>query len=213
MNTVLDKPAVNTAVRDDAAALHNAQIKERYERLRNVEADQFAQFEQEAQAQPRASVLAPERPAPRTSEQTPSVTEYTRREEDYAIFTPEALDRTIERSATIAPTAPVYAPPVQPMPVAVVEPTATVETTAQYSLSALAKKVLVAFACVVVALLTVIAINSYVITQKRIRVEKLEQKRQQLEEKNAEIQKRIQQATNEDTIRAFIQENGMVQIG
>ena len=64
-----------------------------------------------------------------------------------------------------------------------------------------------------VALLTVIAINSYVITQKRIRVEKLEQKRQQLEEKNQEIQKRIQQATNEDTIRAFIQENGMVQIG
>ncbi len=210
MNTVLDKTAVNTAVRDQAAALHNAQIKERYERLRNVEADQFAQFEQEVQAQPRASVLAPERPAPRTSEQTPSVTEYTRREEDYAIFTPEALDRAMERTA---PTAPVYAPPVQPMPVAVVEPTATVETAAQYSLSALAKKVLVAFACVVVALLTVIAINSYVITQKRIRLEKLEQKRQQLEEKNGEIQKRIQQATNEDTIRAFIQENGMMQIG
>jgi cell division protein FtsL len=210
MNTVLDKPAVNTAVRDQAAALHNAQIKERYERLRNVEADQFAQFEQDSQAQPRASVLAPERPAPRTSEQTPSVTEYTRREEDYAIFTPEALDRAMERSV---PTAPVYAPPVQPMPVAVVEPTVAVERVAQYSLSALAKKVLVAFACVVVALLTVIAINSYVITQKRIRVEKLEQKRQQLEEKNQEIQKRIQQATNEDTIRAFIQENGMVQIG
>ena len=143
MNTVLDKPAVNTAVRDQAAALHNAQIKERYERLRNVEADQFAQFEQDSQAQPRASVLAPERPAPRTSEQTPSVTEYTRREEDYAIFTPEALDRAMERSV---PTAPVYAPPVQPMPVAVVEPTVAVERETQYSLSALAKKVLVAFA-------------------------------------------------------------------
>ncbi|MBQ8657533.1 MAG: hypothetical protein IJ506_00170 [Clostridia bacterium] len=210
MNTVLDKTAVNTAVRDDAAALHNAQIRERYERLQNIEADQFAQFEQESNAPVRASVLAPERPAPRTSEQSPSVTEYTRNEADYALFAPETLDRAIGSAAPVAP--PVQAP-VQEMPVAVVTPTAEVEAVAQYSLSAFAKKVLAAFACVVVALLTIIAVNSHIISEKRIRVEKLEKQRQQLEEKNEELQKRIEEATSEETIRAFAEANGMIQIG
>ena len=207
MSTVLEKTETYTAVREDAAALHNAQIRERYERLRNLEADQLAQYEEERAQEMRASVLAPERPATRTVEQTPSVTKYTRTRGDYALFTPETLDRAIENNAVQNVSAPVQAMPV----IAVTQETA-VETEAQYSLSSLAKKVLVAFAMVVIALLSIIAVNTRIINQKRIKIEKLEQQRERLQEDNEDLQLRIQNATSEETMRQYAQENGMIQI-
>ena len=51
-----------------------------------------------------------------------------------------------------------------------------------------------------------------VIRQKRIKVEKLEQKRQKLLEEQAEIELRIQAATSEETIRRYAEQEGMTQI-
>lgn len=212
MNTVLERdPTVKTPVVDEAAALHNAQINERYQRLLDVEAEQFAQFAEENYAAPtaRASVLTPERPLERTVEQRPTVTEFVRTREDYDIFTPEVLDRTIQREeVNVQPTAQAEIAP----SVAAVAPVAAVETKAEYGLSPFAKAAIACFTGVVVAMLAVIGVNSHVINQKRMRIKNLEEKRQELTEQNEELRRRIEQATSEETILEYAQSQGMVEI-
>ena len=69
MATVFEnRPAPVSVPPEEEAALHNARIKERYEKLRNAEATQlsesFSEAERSAYTAPKASAptLAPERP-------------------------------------------------------------------------------------------------------------------------------------------------------
>ena len=215
MDTVLERERIaDPAARDEAAALHNAQINERYQRLLNAEAEQFAQFEEESERvfAPRASVLAPERPAESTFTQQPKVTEFVRPREDMSIFTPEALDKAIEMNAPVAPVAPVMEAPVRAVAQPVQTPQAVAVASVQYSLNTFAKAMIAAFVAVVIVMLTVIGINSNIIRQKRLKVEKLEQKNQELIEQKAEIEERIRNATSEETIRQYAESQGMIQI-
>lgn len=193
--------------------IHNAMIRERYRRLQNAEADQFAS-EPKAQTvtQPvRASVLTPERPMVETPavEQVPKVTEFvpTPTRTQSPVFTTEKFAATQEQTAT-------YTPPQQvaEMPVELYTPTATATAVeAQYSLSRMAKLVMAAFTALVVVMLTLISVNSSIIRQKQIRIRNLEQKKEQLLEQNEEIQRRIQMAQSEETIREYALSQGMIQ--
>ena len=100
MSTLLNRP--NNTQSPDPATLHNSQIRERYRRLENAEADQFAQINAEQQqarlnAQPRAAVLTPERTDENRVAQAPNVTEFERRASDFSLFTPETLDGYVKK--------------------------------------------------------------------------------------------------------------------
>ena len=223
-------------VREEEALRHNALIKERYKQLlQNAEEDQLSESISRAEKAPvasypaRASVLAPERPAEKPEQyfapaQAPAENVTVHERVNSPLFTPETLDRTIRESAfapaVAEPETDVFAareeavrpaayelPEVRPMPVAAVNAEAAVES---YGLSAFAMKMIAAFAAAVIMLLTIIGINSYVISQKAKQLKNLEQKRQQLEEKNAELEARIEEATSYEKVLEFVKENGMI---
>ena len=98
----------------------------------------------------------------------------------------------------------------QPIAIATPVQSATVKTEAQYSLSSMAKIVMAAFACVIVAMMTLICVNTYAINQKRMRIEELETQKAELVERSQEIQRRIENATSEETIREYAESQGMV---
>ena len=121
MATVFEnRPAPVSTRPEDEAALHNAHIKERYEKLRNAEATQlsesFSEAERSAYSAPRASAstLAPERPRETFSyssapiEEAPRTNGYVHTRVDSPLFTPETLDRTLRREdyGFMAPVAP-----------------------------------------------------------------------------------------------------------
>lgn len=209
MELVLDQQTKQLTNEEIEAREHNAQIKERYRRLQNVEASQFA----EETDLPRASVIAPERPTyyspvvdnVATMEQAPQITEYVRESTASALFTTEKFNAFQEREeqapvrAQAEEIAPTYVAP------ATVSATAAV---AQYSLTAFAKVVMAAFAMVVIAMLSLIAVNSYAIAQKTVRLQDLEKQREELVEQTEEIQRRIDEARSEERIRAYAQEQG-----
>ena len=227
-------------VREEEALRHNALIKERYKQLlQNAEEDQLSESISRAEKAPvasyptRASVLAPERPAEKPEQyfapaQAPAENVTVHERVNSPLFTPETLDRTIRESgfapAVAEPETDVFAareeafrpadmpaayelPEVRPMPVAAVNAEAAVDS---YGLRAFAMKMIAAFAAAVIMLLTIIGINSYVISQKAKQLKNLEQKRQQLEEKNAELEARIEEATSYEKVLEFVKENGMI---
>ena len=133
------------------AQKHNAQIRERYNRLLSAEADQLASetYAQAPVQEVRASVLAPEAPtyvSPVTAEtpvleQVPQVTEFVREEVAASVFTTEKFDRLqefngVSNSAAAEVVAPTYVAPVFQNAAA-----ATMEVE-QYALSSFAKKVI-----------------------------------------------------------------------
>ena len=63
---------------------------------------------------------------------------------------------------------------------------------------------------VIVAMLTMICINTQIIRQKKIQLKNLEQKKEQLMEQSEEIQRRIEAARSEETIRQYAVENGIL---
>lgn len=209
MELVLDQQTKQLTNEEIEAREHNAQIKERYRRLQNAEASQFA----EETVAPRASVIAPERPTyyspvvdnVATMEQAPQITEYVREGTESPLFTTEKFNTFQEReeqapvNAQTEEIAPTYVAP------ATVSATAAV---AQYSLTAFAKVVMAAFAMVVIAMLSLIAVNSYAIAQKTVRLQDLEKQREELVEQTEELQRRIDEARSEETIRAYAQEKG-----
>ena len=169
MATLLENKTIEkVTVEQEAERQHNAMIRERYQRLQNAIADQFAEKTENISAehyQVRASVLAPERPAytapvvdaPLTA-QTPMVTEYVRTRIETPVFTTEkfnAIEDT-KREETLAQTAQM---PVE-MPAQLSAPTASAMVEAQYSLSAFAKKAMAIFGAVVVTMLSVIVLCS-----------------------------------------------------
>ena len=96
-----------------------------------------------------------------------------------------------------------------------VEYTAPVQATERavevsYALTPLAKVIMAAFTFVVVAMLALICMNTQIIHQKRIRIQNLEEKKQQLLNQVDEIESRIAAAQSEETILQYALENGIV---
>lgn len=214
MSTLLNRP--NNTQSPDPQREHNSRIHERYQRLQNLEAEQFAQMAAETQqAQPqasaRAAVLTPERVEENRVAQTPNVTEYERRASDYGLFTTETLDRTLERNVVVET-------PVQnvvEMPTQLVEttPVTYAETAVEsevYGLTGRGKAVIGAFCGFVCAMLCVIGINSNVIAKNEAKIQALEATRQELLMKNADIQANIDEITSEENVSRWAMENGWV---
>lgn len=211
MATMLENRTLEEMAAAREAERHNSLIKERYQRLQNAENEQFAESTQESNATDytvRASVLSPEAPvytpvSEPTSVQQPQVTEFVRVKSESPVFTTEKFNGIAEATVeeTIAPAA-VQAPTMS----------VALSTETQYSLSALAKTVLAAFAAVVIVMLTLICVNTQLIRQKTVRLQNLEEKRQDLMEANEEIQRRIETARSEETIREYAESQGMIQV-
>ena len=189
------------------AQKHNAMIKERYRRLQDAEYNQFARETQNV----RASVLAPEAPVfTSTIEQTPAVeqmpqiTQYVPKRAETPVFTMEKF-AAVENHVVEMPVAPVQA--VQ-APVEVYTSAAVQQE--EYMLTGTAKKALAIFGATVVAMLSMICVNSYVIRQKTIRIQNLEQKKEQLLDLNEEIQRRLDAATSDEAIAEYAQSQGMI---
>ena len=215
METLRENIQTQNNVLETEAQKHNAMISERYNRLKNAVANQFAEdtrTEESGAENAYASVSAPEQ-APlyvspnavgntNTYAQTPTVTEYISRASS-ALFTTEKFERMQQ---------PVKEQEVITQPIATLAPvqSAAVKTEAQYSLSSMAKIVMAAFACVIVAMMTLICVNTYAINQKRMRIEELETQKAELVERSQEIQRRIENATSEETIREYAESQGMV---
>ena len=190
----------------EEAQRHNEMIRERYRKLQNAMADQFAEEthteEARTEEETYAKVAAPETPtlyvAPSNVEtpvfeQNPRVTEYR---STLSVFTTEKFEN-LQKEEVIAPV-------VAPAPVQ----TVAVASQASYSLSMLAKITMAAFVFVVVAMLTLIGINTQLINQKRMRIQNLEEKQEQLMEQYNDLQARIQAATSEETILNYAQSQG-----
>ncbi len=192
---------------ENEAQKHNAQISERYRRLQDAEADQFGSSTVNAQS----VTVAPEKTVQPVFEQTPAlaqapqVTEYVRSRIETPVFTTEKFSNM---TATAVAT-PAISAPVAPMPVEVYAPVQAVEAE-RYSLTGMAKAVIAVFATLVIAMLTLICINTQIINQKTIRIQNLEEKRQELIEQNAEIQRRIEIAQSDETIREYALSQGMI---
>lgn len=202
MDLVLEKLRTQTTTTEQEARNHNAQIKERYRRLQSAEADQFASA-LTTETAPETPVYTP------SAEQAPQVTEFQTVREVASVFTTEKFQQIQEQeqSTSYAPVEIAHTPVQSP-----VEVTATA-TEVGYSLSTLAKTVMAVFAMVVIAMLTLICINTHLLNQKAVRLKNLEEKRDQLIEQNAEIQERIELAQSYETIRQYAESHGMIQAG
>ena len=206
MATLTDNQTIRNYTADKQAELHNAQINERYKRLQNAEADQFAQKTIDETAYTvRASVLTSNAPVLENTtitEQTPQITEIVHERVDAPVFTTEKFERSIIAPSTAQ--APVEIPMQAPVY------TASVAKQAQYSLSTMAKVVMAAFAAVVILMLTLICVNTQTIERKSLQIRNLEQQREELIEKNAEVQRRIQEAQSEEAITEYALSQGMI---
>ena len=217
MATLLEEMKTETMSAVEEAQRHNALIKERYRRLQDAEADQFAEethIERNATSYTvRASVLAPEAPtyvSPVTAEtpvleQVPQVTEFVREEVAASVFTTEKFDRLqefngVSNSAAAEVVAPTYVAPVFQNAAA-----ATMEVE-QYVLSSFAKKVIAGVGAAIVTLMSIVGINTHVINNKKAQLRSLQNRQQELVNENARVQEEIEIATSEDTIRAWAEQ-------
>ena len=208
MNTVLDRNTVETTEKER----HNAMISERYRRLLNAVDDQHSTemptFERESAYAPAYTVDAPAYvPVDNTPavEQVPEVTAYTPSALAASVFTAEKFDRMAgyrERESFT----PTFVAPAEPK--TVVKPAVAVE--ASYSLSALAKAALAAFTATVVILLCFIGANTQTIQRKSVRLKNLEEKKQELMERNEEIQRHIAELQTEESIIERATEAGLL---
>ena len=169
-------------------AEHNAMISERYNRLQNTVYEQLSEVKTEEPV--RASTIAPERTSfnvfsyASVLEQAPAVTEFVRYEEP-----------VIEREIV----APVETPVMEATPVR-----------EEYALNSVAKLALAAFATVVVGLCSLISVNTGIINSKKLQLQTLQARKQELVETNQEIQRRIDNARSEETIREYAQSQGYI---
>lgn len=216
MDMVREYQKTQTSNADVEAQRHNAQIKERYQRLLSAEADQLAS---ETYAQPpvqevRASVLAPETPvytapaSPVTAEtpvleQVPQVTEFVREQVSSSVFTTEKFTNLQGNDTAVNGVAAEVIAPTYVAPAYVAPATETAVEVEQYALSSFAKKVLAAVGTAVVALVSIIGVNTQVINNKRAELTQLRSRQQELVNENARVQEEIEIATSEDTIRAW----------
>jgi len=224
MELVREKMEVQAtaSVAETEAQKHNAMIRERYRRLQNAEAGQFATSntnEAFAGQNSYAGFSAPEQPSlyispsqatrieeePQVAEAVPSVAS--------ALFTTEKFNRVFGYSNEAAATATMPAPVIAPvsMPVVAAAPAKVEQKAAErYSLAPMAKVAMAVFTCVVAAMLTLICINTQLINQKTLRIQNLEAQKEQLLQQREDIQRRIEAAKSEEAIREFAESQGMV---
>ena len=196
MKTLLERPELQ----QNEAQKHNDAINENFLKIKNFEQTQFE--EDEVQAVATEAVVEPvveETPlyiSPANVgrvEQAPHITEYAS-PMAAALFTSQKYELAQENMQTTVA-------PVQASQVSVSE---------SYALTPLAKVVMAAFTFVVVAMLALIGMNTQIIRQKRLRIQNLEEKKQQLVEESQEIQRRIEAAQSEEAIRQYAMENGII---
>lgn len=205
MDLLREETQVQNYNAETEAQKHNARISENYNRLKNAIASQFAEdvrTDERRADDARANVNTHEKPTyispnggnTSTYAQVPTVTEYAS-QRTAALFTTEKFERMqLPEEQTIA--APVQA--------------AAVRMEAQYSLSLMAKIAIVAFVAVVTVMLSLICVNTYTINAKRANIARLEEQKAVLVEQNAQVQKRIEDAKSEETIREYAESQGMV---
>ncbi len=217
MTAELERTRKMTAEEEAQKQQHNALINERYRRLQDAEADQFASGTPTTDfgaTTVRASVLTPEAPVYTETpvfEQTPQVTEFVRERIDSPVFTTEKFNAISETAATVVAPAPVAAMPVEiVMPTAA--PVASVAVEEQYSLSRMAKLVMAACAVLVVLMLTLICVNTHALNAQSVRIQNLEQRRAELVEEHASVQRRLAEAQSEQTIREYALSQGMIEV-
>ncbi len=198
-NTVLDR---NTIEQEK----HNAMISEHYRRLMDAVEDQMSNSVQEETAYG-ATTYAPETPAYDTPlvEQTPTITEYAPSQVANSVFTAEKFER-LESYADASAVAPTIVAPAAPRTVTRVKQA----TEVGYSLTPLAKIAMAVFTFVVIAMLALIAVNSQTIQRKSVRIKNLEEKKQELMEKNEEIQRYIQELQTEESVIERATEAGLL---
>ena len=197
MEQLLER-TMQTSINEQEAQQHNAQINERYRKLLSAENDQFS--EQTYAAPVASTVIAPTVEETPVMEQAPQVTEFVRERVTAPIFTTDKFEMLQKEAVR---TAPVFAPVFEQKAKSV----AAVE--AQYSLTPLAKVVMAVFTMIVIAMLTMICINTRLIENKSVRIKNLEKQREELMERNEEIQQRIAAARDPETIREYAESHGM----
>ena len=196
MNTLFDK---NTQ-EDQERKLHNSKINERYKEILVTVEGQFGKEETETTATYSPVMDAP---AP-TVEQAPRVTEYTPSGVAASLFTTETLDRMAAK-----PVEDTFAPTVI-MPQAVEVATPVMEKEASYSLTPMAMVVMAVFTAVVVIMLALIGMNTQTIQRKSLRLKNLEEKKQELIERNEELQRYIEELQTEESIIKRATEAGLL---
>ena len=196
MNTLFDK---NTQ-EDQERKLHNSKINERYKEILVTVEGQFGKEETETTATYSPVMDAP---AP-TVEQAPRVTEYTPSGVAASLFTTETLDRMAAK-----PVEDTFAPTVI-MPQAVEVATPVMEKEASYSLTPMAMVVMAVFTAVVVIMLALIGLNTQTIQRKSLRLKNLEEKKQELIERNEELQRYIEELQTEESIIKRATEAGLL---
>lgn len=221
MTTVWEKQAIDQAQAEEAKR-HNQMVHERYLRLQNAEEMQLSEtFERAEQAKnAAATIVSPvveQKPAEKTV--APVYIERNRGGDtpvQRELFTAETLRRVIADGATIDQHAAksavaeekknAYAPlEVQAVRQNVAETQVAAET---YSLTSAAKAVIAAFATLVVLMLTIIGINTRILNARGAEVVALEEKRAELVAESRELAGRIAEATDEETIAEWAEQNG-----
>lgn len=214
MEQVLERRVMNTAMVDAEAKRHNEQISERYRQLLNAEATQFSStpVSQARTEEVRASVLERETPvapvytAPATEtpvlEQAPQVTEFIHERVTHPVFTAEKFER-IENFTAPTTTVNEVVMPTYTAPVYEQVASVAVEQEASYSFTPFAKLAMAVAGVLAVGMMSLIGMNSQIIRQKTVRLNDLQQKKQELIAQNEELEQRIANATSEETIRAW----------
>ena len=205
MNTLLDR---NTR-EDQERELHNAMIAERYKEMLGVVEGQIDENKPVFNAAPayapvvETPTFTPTYNAP-VMQQIPQVTEYAPTGIAASLFTTETLDRIAPRH-TVDTFAPTY---VAPQPIVEEEVVAVKEE--RYALSQAAKVAIAAFAAVVVTMLTLIGVNTQTIHNKNARLQNLAEKKQELIERNQEMQRYIAELQTEESIIQRATEAGLL---
>lgn len=213
MEMVRERETVQVENVELEAQQHNAQISERYRRLQDAVADQFAPVTYASTStMERTTYATPVQDAP-IVEQAPEVIDNVGERPTASVFTADKFNSIEMGNAT--PTYTTAIAPTYVSPVVEQAPTTAVEigTQAQYSLSPLAKAVMAVFAVVVVGMMSLIGVNSSLINQKKVKIKNLEKTRDQLVEQHDEIQRRIEAAQSEETIMQWAQEEGLLPSG
>lgn len=193
--TELQKAEVEKAQR------HNELINENFLKIKNLVHAQFDEDEVQDVAEETVEEVVEETPlyispANVTNlERAPIVTEYAS-PMAAAVFTAQKFEIAKENTQPVEYTAPVQATE------------RAVEVS--YALTPLAKVIMAAFTFVVVAMLALICMNTQIIRQKSIRIQNLEEKKQQLLNQVDEIESRIAAAQSEETILQYALENGII---
>ena len=184
----------------EKAQKHNELINENFLKIKNLVHAQFDEDEVQDVAETVEEVVEETplyiSPANMTNlEQTPIVTEYAA-PMTTAEFTTQKYEVAQENTQPVEYTAPVQATE------------RAVEVS--YALTPLAKVIMAAFTFVVVAMLALICMNTQIIRQKSIRIQNLEEKKQQLLNQVNELDNRIAAAQSEETILQYALENGII---